>query len=208
MATHNRLGQFKERCLSLPGRGSLPSSIPLVLPDDTTYDSATNTVQPNKMPRSQLCLVGDAVQLLRSIEKPIAVLSICGPYRTGKSYILSRLLGAPGAFSLGHSMHACTFGIWMGTTVLECEKFVLVFLDTEGIDAVSGSQSDDASILVMTILLSSYMIYNSQRVPQKTDLEKMRYFLIFCLRWFSVRFVTSQDRTLCDNIHDYIRYLI
>ena len=40
--------------------------------------------------------------MLKGINKPIAVLSIAGPSRTGKSYILSRLLGIPGAFELGH----------------------------------------------------------------------------------------------------------
>ena len=116
------------------------------------------------------------LELLRSIDKPLAILSICGPYRSGKSYFMSRLLGSPGAFQLGHSMRACTRGIWMATTILECEEFATIFLDTEGIDAVGASETMAMSLLTLTTLLSSYLIYNSKKVPQKVDLDKMRCF--------------------------------
>ena len=115
-----------------------------------------------------------AARLLSAIKKPVTVVSICGRYRSGKSYFLSRMLGSSNAFSLGHTMHACTFGIWVGTTALECDDYVLLLLDTEGIDALGTSGASDASILVMSILLSSYMIYNSLQVPTRSDLEKMR----------------------------------
>ena len=62
----------------------------------------------------------------------------------------------------------------MGTTILECDEFAVLLLDTEGLGAaVESSEGDDAGILTMTILLSSYLIYNSMRVPSKDDLEKM-----------------------------------
>ena len=115
-----------------------------------------------------------ALELLNTIDKPVAVLSIAGPTRTGKSYILSRFLGDSGAFQLGHTTDACTKGIWMSTSVLECEEFCVVLLDTEGIDAVNDQATNDAKILVTTLLLSSYFIYNSTGVPRNNDLEKMR----------------------------------
>ena len=150
-------------------------SVPLIIPDDTKYDERSNRlIRLEVQKRTKLIPVDSTLCLLKEIKKPVAVLSICGPYRTGKSYILSRILGSCNAFDLGHTMDACTFGIWMGTTALECEDYVLLLLDTEGIDAVGASGSDDARILVMTILLSSYLIYNSQRVPTGTDLEKMK----------------------------------
>ena len=123
-----------------------------------------------------------ALELLSGINKPVAVLSIAGPCRSGKSYILSRLLGSHDAFELGHTFDPKTFGIWMGTTALECDDYVIVLLDTEGIDAVSATATNDAQILVLTLLLSSYFIYNSIGVPRAPDLEKMRYVNhIFCL---------------------------
>lgn len=123
--------------------------------------------------RTKLKVPEIALNLLKSIKKPIAVLAIAGPCRTGKSYVLSRLLGVPDAFELGHTMNAKTFGIWMGTRVLECDDYVMILLDTEGIDAATATETSDAGILVATLLISSFFIYNSVGVPRKNDLEKM-----------------------------------
>ena len=166
---------FTQRVLRHPKLGTLPSSIPLVIPDDTEYDFAKNELRSIEgKPRSKLKLVPQTLELIKDIKKILGVLSICGPCRSGKSYVLSRMLGSSDAFDLGHTMDPKTFGIWIGTTVLECDEFTLLLMDTEGIDAASARMKDDASVLVMTILLSSFVIYNSLHVPKKNDLEKMR----------------------------------
>ena len=131
------------------------------------------------MKRDTLVPCATALELLNTIHKPVAVLSIAGPTRTGKSYILSRFLGEPEAFELGHTMDACTKGIWMSTSVLECSEYCILLLDTEGIDAVNDQATNDAKILVSTLLLSSYFIYNSVGVPRGNDLEKMRLACIY-----------------------------
>ena len=64
----------------------------------------------------------------------------------------------------------------MATTVLECDEFATILLDTEGIDAVGTSKTMAMSLLTLTTLLSSFLIYNSRRVPQKVDLDGMRCF--------------------------------
>ena len=40
-------------------------------------------------------------------------MSIAGPYRKGKSYILSEAFAQPNVFPLGHEMVAETMGIWL-----------------------------------------------------------------------------------------------
>ena len=176
-ASKGTLSSFTPRQLSLPGR-TLPPALPLIIschdswnPDTCKLDSAKEHSQDHS-----LKVVEDALELLRTIHKPVAVLSICGPYRSGKSYFMSRLLGCPGTFQLGHSMRACTRGIWMATTILECEQFATIVLDTEGIDAIGASETIAMSLLTLTTLLSSFLIYNSKKVPQKVDLDKMRCF--------------------------------
>lgn len=157
------------------GKEALPPAIPLIIKGNYKYDLERNELlKQSESKSSELQLVPEAIDLLKLIEKPIAVVAICGPYRTGKSYFLSRFIGVKNCFQVGHTTNVCTHGIWMGTTVLECDDFTLVLLDTEGIDAVSSTGASDASILVMTILLSSYLIYNSIRVPTKSDLDKLR----------------------------------
>ncbi|XP_035664227.1 guanylate-binding protein 1-like [Branchiostoma floridae] len=164
-----------------PKKGGQPvhgSSIPLILPNDLKYNASTGAVEKiQDEQRATLHGVPQALELLEGIEEPVSVISICGPCRTGKSYILSRLLGTADAFALGHRMDPQTFGIWMGTKVLRGKDFTIVLLDTEGIDAISASAGQDASILVMTILLSSQLIYNSLNVPYKGDLEKLQCFV-------------------------------
>ena len=177
MATGSVPRSLVPRELSLSEK-SLPPSIPLIISSQDNWNSDSCQLETGKQDPNNhtLKLVEDAVELLRSLNKPLAVLSICGPYRSGKSYFISRALGSPGAFKLGHSMQACTRGIWMATTVLECQDFTTVLLDTEGIDAVGASETMAMSLLTLTTLLSSFLIYNSKKVPQKVDLDKMRCF--------------------------------
>ena len=170
----------------LAGGRDVPPSIPLAIPNNLRYDQGTNTIyKPSPKATSDVSissgppvnLIPRALEMLQRIEKPIAVLSICGPYRSGKSYILSRILGVPNAFGVGHTMKQCTHGVWLATTALECDDFVVVFLDTEGTDHAGASEADlkwNFSLLVFTVLISSTLIYNSMRVPRKSDLEAMR----------------------------------
>ena len=44
---------------------------------------------------------------------PVCTVSVAGPYRNGKSYILSEAFDQPEVFPLGHTMEAETVGIWM-----------------------------------------------------------------------------------------------
>ena len=174
MAAQVRASTLVPRQLILPGGKPLPPSIPLIISSQDNWNPRSCQLETRKLDPNNhsLILVGDALELLRTIEKPLAVLSICGPYRSGKSYFISRVLGSPhGAFKLGHSMHACTLGIWMATTILECPDFATVLLD-----AVRASETMAMSLLALTTLLSSFLIYNSKNVPQKLDLSKMRCF--------------------------------
>ena len=149
--------------------------MPLIIPNDLEYDVSTNELVP--IPderRTSLKVVPLTLKLLETINRPVAILAICGPCRTGKSYVLSRMLGSADAFALGHTLDAKTRGIWIGTTVIDCDQFTLLLMDTEGIDSVSATMKDDASVLVMTALLSSCLVYNSIGVPKHNDLQNMR----------------------------------
>ena len=160
------------------------SAIPLVLQSGYQWNEAkdmidkSDTVVDVAAPgtRHELKLVPEALDMLERIQKPVAVLAICGPYRSGKSFFISRVVGQPGTFKLGHSMEVCTRGVWLSTTALECDEFVLLLLDTEGTGAVEGEgpESFTTKLLVTTILISSFLIYNSMEVPKQADLQQMR----------------------------------
>lgn len=173
--------KFRPFKLKLPNHEDL-SAIPLVLQSTYQWNKDAGTVTEPKnngdaagVP-NELQLIPEALDLLKTIKKNIAVLSICGPYRSGKSFFISRVVGEARTFKLGHSMEVCTRGIWLSTTALECDEFVLLLLDTEGIGAMEGEgpESFTTKLLVTTILLSSFLIYNSMEVPKQADLQQMR----------------------------------
>ena len=118
----------------------------------------------------------EALKLLKKITKPVAVLTISGPYRTGKSYFLSRVLGDKPVFETSEEMDPCTKGMTMATMVLDCGDFVIVLFDTEGTDSI-GEQPGEVAVsnfIILSSLLSSVLVYNSQGTPKRSDVDKMR----------------------------------
>jgi len=52
--------------------------------------------------------------MMSLIKGPIGVVSVAGMYRTGKSYLLNRLLlNRKGGFNVGPTVNPCTKGIWI-----------------------------------------------------------------------------------------------
>ena len=50
-----------------------------------------------------------------------------------------------------------------------------MLLDSEGIDSTASGSFDDHQIFTLTVLLASVLIYNSQGVPTRSDVEKLEY---------------------------------
>ena len=51
----------------------------------------------------------EAREFLKKLSGPIGVLSVAGMYRSGKSYLLNRvLLNQSRGFDVGHTINACT----------------------------------------------------------------------------------------------------
>ena len=123
----------------------------------------------------QMHLGSKALEVLASIKKPVACLTICGPYRSGKSYYLSRVLGIKNAFSVSSISDPCTMGIWMSTQVLDCGEFVVLLFDTEGTDAADQSTGGDVNkFITLSTLMSSYLVFNTKGCIRKADLDGMR----------------------------------
>lgn len=61
----------------------------------------------------------EAEQFLRSVPAPIGVVSVAGLYRTGKSYLLNKmLLNRNNGFGVGPTINPCTKGLWCWGTPL------------------------------------------------------------------------------------------
>ncbi|OMJ73597.1 hypothetical protein SteCoe_27672 [Stentor coeruleus] len=124
-------------------------------------------------------LTGEGLDFLRSLSSPISVISVAGLYRTGKSYLLNRvLLNRKRGFGVGPSVNPCTKGIWVwgrpvsGTTLdgLPCN---VIIIDTEGIGALDQDTDHDARIFSLAILMSSMFIYNSVGAIDEEALQNL-----------------------------------
>lgn len=110
---------------------------------------------------------GDTLAWLSTRTKPFAVVTCAGKFRTGKSFLLNRILRcSPGkGFGVGETVQACTRGIWVCKRFLSSENEGdpdLLICDTEGIDALDAESEHDVRVFAMGVLLCSVFLYNSQ----------------------------------------------
>ena len=113
----------------------------------------------------------DAVNILTNPEnKQIGIVSLVGKYRTGKSFLLNRVLidkKSQKGFDVGPTIKPCTKGIWLWSSPLmitnksSASPFPAYLIDTEGLGAYDEEINHDSKIFLMAILISSLFIYNS-----------------------------------------------
>lgn len=88
-------------------------------------------------------------------------------YRTGKSYLLNRmLLNRENGFSVGPTVNPCTKGLWIWSKPIygvddHGKRLPLLLIDTEGFGAFDEDTNHDIRIFTLAILLCSYFVYNS-----------------------------------------------
>lgn len=59
-------------------------------------------------------------QFLSSLKGPLGICAVAGMYRTGKSYLLNRmLLDRSDGFGVGPTINPCTKGVWMWSKPLD-----------------------------------------------------------------------------------------
>lgn len=60
------------------------------------------------------------MDFIKTVPAPIGVITVAGLYRTGKSYLLNRmLLNKSSGFGVGPTVNACTKGLWIWGTPLK-----------------------------------------------------------------------------------------
>ncbi|CAG9311596.1 unnamed protein product [Blepharisma stoltei] len=109
----------------------------------------------------------NGIDFLKSLNEPIGVICVAGMYRTGKSYLLNRvLLNRKKGFGVGPTVNPCTKGLWIwGSPISGMTKdgkpCNVIIIDSEGIGALDEDSNHDTRIFSLAILLSSNFIYNS-----------------------------------------------
>lgn len=109
----------------------------------------------------------EAKSILSAIKGPIGVITVAGMYRTGKSYLLNRMiLNRAQGFGVGPTTNPCTKGLWMWGSPLhgqtpDGKSLSVIVIDSEGIGGLDEDEDHDIRIFSLAVLLASSFLYNS-----------------------------------------------
>ena len=147
----------------------MDESLPLVTVDTDSQGTSHPVFQ----------LSESALAFLETIPAPISVVTVAGQYRTGKSYLLNRvLLNRKQGFGIGSTVNPCTKGLWLWGNTLKAvteddEPCQVVVIDTEGLGALDEDPDHDTRVFCLAILLASCFIYNSTTAIDEDALEQL-----------------------------------
>jgi len=145
----------------------------------------------------------EALEMIRSIKKKIAIVSVAGKYRTGKSFLLNRLINRQSGFELGSTVNPCTKGLWIwNKPIAATEEVQTVFIDTEGLESFNRNVHLDTKIFALTLLISSYFIYNSMNAIDEKALESLG--LVVSLSKYI--HVNSHPAQVSEELDEYSQY--
>lgn len=129
----------------------------------------------------------ESIEILSNPEyKTVGMISLVGKYRTGKSFLLNRVLlnqTSSEGFGVGATIRPCTKGIWMWSKPLVIEnkyhdeKFHVFFIDTEGLGAYDEEINHDTKIFLMAILMSSLFLFNSFSSIDESAINSLSFIL-------------------------------
>ena len=119
--------------------------------------------------------------VIKSLKGQFGVISVAGMYRTGKSYLINRmLLNRQKGFSVGPTINPCTKGLWIWSRPIfggnnNENPLPILLIDTEGFGALDTDQNHDIRIFTLAILLSSYFLYNSVGGIDESALQNLNF---------------------------------
>ena len=116
--------------------------------------------------------------------KHIGIISLVGKYRTGKSFLLNRVIlnnKSKSGFSVGPTFKPCTKGIWIWSEPIMIknnkDEFPCFLIDTEGLGAYDEEVNHDSKIFLIAILISSLFIFNSFGTIDENAISSLSFVL-------------------------------
>lgn len=104
---------------------------------------------------------------------------MAGKYRTGKSFLLNRVIlnKRASGFGVGPTINPCTKGLWVWSECLEGrhngEKMRILVVDSEGIGAFDEDVNHDTKIFLLALLLCSTFIFNSMNTIDENAINSL-----------------------------------
>ena len=122
-------------------------------------------------------ITSEGISFLSSLKnQSIAVLSVTGPYRSGKSFLANLIMNNMAGFKVGATINACTKGLWVwGRPIPISKNRKLIILDSEGLGSVEKDRTGniDMKIFTLSVLLSSCLIYNTKHAISEDKIEEL-----------------------------------
>ena len=89
---------------------------------------------------------------------------------------MNQLIGGNG-FKVDPSVHACTRGLWVYSepiTIQKEDEIIDIYLmDSEGLGGVDKNQNYDTKIFTLTVLLSSFLVFNQVGVIDEAAIANL-----------------------------------
>ena len=149
-------------------------------------------------------MVEETVNYLKEIDGGVAICSIVGKYRSGKSFLMNKILELNGenGFEVSSSVNACTKGLWIWSKQIynDKENLNIFFMDTEGLDSVDRDDAVDNKLFALSVLLSSYFIFNSIGAIDENSINTLA--LITQL----IKTVTINEKELVESSYQLSQY--
>ena len=164
-------------------KGNLPETINNLSDNENDFDEISiHENIPEKIPSNEAVpfviyennkfIITNKAKILLNQKKfkNVGIISLVGKYRTGKSFLLNRVLlnkQKNSGFGVGPTFRPCTKGIWIWSEPLFISNtqskapFPCFLIDTEGLGAYIEEINHDTKIFLIAILISSLFIYNS-----------------------------------------------
>lgn len=141
--------------------------------------------------------LADILLAPRVRDKPVAIVSVAGAFRMGKSFLLGfflrymrskdkdNWLGDPDAPLTGFKGRGgCdgdTKGVWVWSeaflvTTRHDDQIAVLLMDTQGAFDCESTTSESATVFAFSTLMSSVQVYNLSRNIQEDNLQYLEYF--------------------------------
>lgn len=140
--------------------------------------TAINLIHYDNLTKSYL-VSEEARTFLKGIKEKVAVIAVAGKYRTGKSFLLNRVIlnKRASGFGVGPTINPCTKGLWVWSECLETmhngEKMRILVVDSEGIGAFDEDVNHDTKIFLLALLLCSTFIFNSMNTIDENAINSL-----------------------------------
>lgn len=113
-----------------------------------------------------------ALQLLESYgQRQVAICTVCGPSRSGKSFLMNRLAGLNSGdpqFGVGSTVYAHTEGLWLwgeaNAEPTSSNEPALLYVDCEGFGSTDSDKTRDTKLMALCLLISSVFVLNTRGV--------------------------------------------